>query len=210
MEYCSNQSNATTLLEEYTKAHPAFGEYLNMPRMECRGLSIQSFIVKPLQRLVKYPLLMRELQSAIPDHPDIPKIQETSAVINEIIKEANNQAIKKELLRSVVVTHRLLENSGKYNSIIKFNDKFHYFIYSSKLNYIKDEKTKVRTAILFNDMLVIAGIKKNSQIRIYFCSPLLALQFIDLHSGAFPFFFLLILLHSKSKGSGIRQYSSCY
>ena len=38
-----------------------------MENPRCRGLNLQSFLIKPLQRLTKYPLLLTELSKNTPD-----------------------------------------------------------------------------------------------------------------------------------------------
>lgn len=38
-----------------------------MEQPRCRGLNLQAFLIKPLQRLTKYPLLLTELSKNTPD-----------------------------------------------------------------------------------------------------------------------------------------------
>jgi hypothetical protein len=47
-------------LKENNSLFQTFLEY-NKYRPECRGLNIDAFIIKPVQRICKYPLLLREL-----------------------------------------------------------------------------------------------------------------------------------------------------
>ena len=71
--YCSNQSIAADCVEEYRSSdrQKEFSAFLDAPKSECRNLPIQGFLVKPLQRLCKYPLLVRELLKETPTtHPD--------------------------------------------------------------------------------------------------------------------------------------------
>jgi len=58
-KYCSNQTLATDFVDEYRIADPNFAVFIDEPREECRKLPLQGFLVKPLQRLCKYPLLLR-------------------------------------------------------------------------------------------------------------------------------------------------------
>ena len=61
---------------------------------ESRGLNLESFLIKPVQRICKYPLLIRELiKYTSPTHKDHPslgqameKIENLVALVNESTK----------------------------------------------------------------------------------------------------------------------------
>jgi hypothetical protein len=58
--YCANQPNSMSCLDRLSKqsAFKAFlAECLENPT--CRGLTLFSFLIKPIQRICKYPLLLR-------------------------------------------------------------------------------------------------------------------------------------------------------
>ena len=59
--YCANQSTSLTTVEQQTKKNPAFKKYLDTCHTDprCKGLFISSFLIKPVQRVCKYPLLLR-------------------------------------------------------------------------------------------------------------------------------------------------------
>ncbi|BGP72620.1 hypothetical protein RTG_02485 [Rhodotorula toruloides ATCC 204091] len=64
----------TNLIDELA-ANPLdrFGEFVRLQngRPECGGLSLASFLLKPVQRLMKYPLFFKQLCDLTPrDHPD--------------------------------------------------------------------------------------------------------------------------------------------
>ncbi|KAJ3045784.1 cytochrome c oxidase subunit 1 [Rhizophlyctis rosea] len=62
-QYCGNYPTAMKLLYAL-QVRPDFKEHLQkwMNSTEGRGLSLESFLIKPVQRICKYPLLIRELQ----------------------------------------------------------------------------------------------------------------------------------------------------
>jgi hypothetical protein len=61
------------VLQKHEAENPAFNKFVDMtmqhPKM--RGLKLFAFLIKPCQRLLKYPLLLRELvKCTSEDHPD--------------------------------------------------------------------------------------------------------------------------------------------
>jgi len=91
--YCSNQNKALELLQRLRDKSSEFSGFVEycMARPEARGLTLAAFLVKPLQRVCKYPLLLRELVKRLPENGAehklmqlaLDKIAATVAVINE-------------------------------------------------------------------------------------------------------------------------------
>ena len=63
--YCSNQSTSLTTVDTQTKKNPQFKKNLDICHSDprCKGLFLQSFLIKPIQRVCKYPLLLRVIIS---------------------------------------------------------------------------------------------------------------------------------------------------
>lgn len=59
--YCANQPKAMELLEDLSHNYPNFTTFISESILnpECRGLSLLSFLIKPIQRICKYPLLLK-------------------------------------------------------------------------------------------------------------------------------------------------------
>src|SRR3989338_703750 len=63
-DYCTNQTAACDHLKRLTKKNKRLAAFLEKQRKEnpeLRGLSLEDFLIKPLQRITRYPLLLREL-----------------------------------------------------------------------------------------------------------------------------------------------------
>ena len=66
--YCSNQPIVRDSIETFKQENEEFASFLKkaQKRKECRKLDLTSFLMTPLQRLCKYPLLLKVLLSLPP------------------------------------------------------------------------------------------------------------------------------------------------
>jgi RhoGEF domain/PH domain len=71
--YAANHEHAVKTVDEQMRSNKAFANICEdaSKQPECRALDLSSFLIKPVQRLCKYPLLFRELLKETPeDHTD--------------------------------------------------------------------------------------------------------------------------------------------
>ncbi|KAJ3056864.1 Myosin 10A, isoform D [Rhizophlyctis rosea] len=102
--YCGNQPEAMTYLKsQKTNSELTLCLKYCFLRPECRGLDINSFLLKPVQRICKYPLLLKELlKHTPPTHPDHELLTKAYNSINHVVDVVN------ERRRSVENQQRLL------------------------------------------------------------------------------------------------------
>ncbi|KAL6056761.1 Rho guanine nucleotide exchange factor 4 [Balamuthia mandrillaris] len=100
--YCSNQANAWTTLKRLRKKSD-FNNFLlkreqdtkNNP--ECRKLTIEDFLIKPMQRICRYPLFLRELMNKATEAEQkkleaaLAHLEQTVQVVNNSKREAENR-----------------------------------------------------------------------------------------------------------------------
>uniref|UniRef100_UPI00358EE47B rho guanine nucleotide exchange factor 3-like isoform X2 n=1 Tax=Myxine glutinosa TaxID=7769 RepID=UPI00358EE47B len=90
-EYCSNQVAALALLE-HKKRDARVHDFLQrcMDSPFSRRLDLWSFLDAPRARLVKYPLLLRQILRHTPlGHPDYGHLQEAVALVVGVVSEVN-------------------------------------------------------------------------------------------------------------------------
>uniref|UniRef100_A0A672LEJ3 Dynamin-binding protein n=1 Tax=Sinocyclocheilus grahami TaxID=75366 RepID=A0A672LEJ3_SINGR len=100
--YCQNHDDAISLLEAYEK-----DENIQKHVLECleklRGktnyINLGSFLIKPVQRVMRYPLLLMELLNTTPEsHHDRKQLAEAVISIKEINVNINEYKRRKDLV----------------------------------------------------------------------------------------------------------------
>ncbi|KAK2499262.1 hypothetical protein MC885_013236 [Smutsia gigantea] len=89
--YCSNQLAAKALLDQ-KKQDPRVQDFLQrcLESPFSRKLDLWSFLDNPRSRLVKYPLLLKEILRHTPeDHPDVQLLQEAILIIQGVLSDIN-------------------------------------------------------------------------------------------------------------------------
>lgn len=99
--FCARQDQTLKLMTEQLGSNPAFSTFCDEVRRDpnCRGLSFDAFIIKPLQRLCKLPLLFRELIKGLPSTPEATTPTSTSSSIpnlNNLTLSPPNSASSEE------------------------------------------------------------------------------------------------------------------
>ncbi|XP_042268770.1 neuroepithelial cell-transforming gene 1 protein-like [Thunnus albacares] len=90
-DYCSNQLAAKALLDQ-KKQDRRVQDFLQrcLESPFSRKLDLWSFLDIPRSRLVKYPLLLREiLRHTPPDHPDVASLERAITIIQGILSDIN-------------------------------------------------------------------------------------------------------------------------
>lgn len=67
VRFCSCQLNAAMTLQKFTEINPAFCEVTKRCQTDPRikGLPLSSFLIKPMQRITKYPLFVKRVRANI-------------------------------------------------------------------------------------------------------------------------------------------------
>ncbi|GAB1611131.1 dynamin-binding protein-like isoform X2 [Argonauta hians] len=137
--YCKNHDDVITLLEKY-EDNPQIKEYFEQ-RLQCmRQLTnvfdLGSILIKPIQRILKYPLLLSELlKTTDDDHPDKKEIQVAIDSMTDVAKSINEYKRRKDLVFKY-----------KKDSDETFSEK----IAKLSLHSIKKKSTRIRGRLSSN------------------------------------------------------------
>lgn len=107
MRYCANHRNASTILmRKMTESQPLL-DFLTQAKSKpsCRGLDLSSFLLQPLQRITRYPLLIKKILEYT-DHDHIDHLLLSEALVStegflDRINEAIRNSETKERLEDI-------------------------------------------------------------------------------------------------------------
>ncbi|XP_041875015.1 dynamin-binding protein isoform X3 [Corvus kubaryi] len=133
--YCQNHDEAIALLETYEKDEKMQKLLLDLldslrslySEWGCTNyINLGSFLIKPVQRVMRYPLLLMELLSATPEaHPDRAPLTAAVLAVKEINVNINEYKRRKDL----VLKYRKGDEDSLMEKISKLN--FHSIIKKS-------------------------------------------------------------------------------
>eukprot|EP01105_Mastigella_eilhardi_P028793 TRINITY_DN974_c0_g1_i15.p1 TRINITY_DN974_c0_g1~~TRINITY_DN974_c0_g1_i15.p1 ORF type:complete len:557 (-),score=166.34 TRINITY_DN974_c0_g1_i15:706-2376(-) len=108
--YCANQDQALHYYEELVH-HPEFVKTLEICNGDYRikGLPLTAYIIKPVQRICKYPLFFRELlRHTPPEHEDYVSLTEAQKEIDEVVQSINEGKRQAENQQKILeISHQI-------------------------------------------------------------------------------------------------------
>ena len=120
-QYCLNHDKAENLLNKYenspdTQKHLNYG--LERIRNDIACFNLESILIKPVQRILKYPLILNELlKSTDEDHCDKTDLREAVTLMSDIAAFINETKRKKD----IVEKYKAWEDNSLSRKISKFN-----------------------------------------------------------------------------------------
>jgi len=172
--YCSNQPNIRDRILALKEEKPEFAEFLKKQfrRPECRKLDLEAFLIKPLQRLCKYPLLLKELlKNTGSDHPEFEVLHQARTEISEIVTKVNERVRQVENLNKLIAIQNEIETDSDMD-IVMHNRTF---IHEGPMTINK----RPYYCYLFSDAFLMCRIKKKKDEDVREASRLVALTMLS-------------------------------
>ncbi|CAG8555372.1 11309_t:CDS:10, partial [Ambispora gerdemannii] len=165
--YCGNQLNASKFLQKKRAEDHRLEEFLkkSLQDPQCRSLDLSSYLLNPLQRITRYPLLFRQiLHYTEKDHPDHEKIMQSLKKAEDILEKTNEAAREQENQVKLAEISRLVDLEGleaklDLTSMTRLLGK-RQFVMEGPLQKVKSNR-KLH-GYLFNDLLILAQESRNS------------------------------------------------
>ncbi|ODM95301.1 Intersectin-2 [Orchesella cincta] len=161
IRFCSAQLRSCALIQQKTEKSAEFRDFCKkcQAHPDTLNLPLTSFLIKPMQRITKYPLLIKKIMEYTPEHHSdrqnleeaLAKAEELCAQVNEGVREKENSD-RLEFLQ----THcdcAGLEERLIFNSLTNALGPRKY-IHHGVLKKTKSGKELV--GFLFNDFLLLA------------------------------------------------------
>lgn len=157
--YCLNQGRSVATFERCStsKKFTAFTKLCadTLADPACENQPLMSFLIKPVQRLCKYPLLLRELLKNTPaTHPDREPLLAALSLTQSLVDEVNSSKREAENVRSMMaVTSQL---SGADNLKLLMPGR-RFLMEASMVKISVHNKHQTRQFFLFNDLMIYAA-----------------------------------------------------
>uniref|UniRef100_A0A6Q2X5N2 Intersectin 2b n=1 Tax=Esox lucius TaxID=8010 RepID=A0A6Q2X5N2_ESOLU len=160
IRFCSCQLNGAALLQSKTDNQPDFKDFLKKIATDyrCKGMPLSSFLLKPMQRITRYPLHIKNiLESTQEGHVDrgplreaLERAEELCSQVNEGVREKENSD-RLEWIQAHVQCEGITENLV-FNSLTNCLGP-RKLLHSGKV--YKTKSNKELWAFLFNDFLLL-------------------------------------------------------
>eukprot|EP01103_Thecamoeba_quadrilineata_P008750 TRINITY_DN18481_c0_g1_i1.p1 TRINITY_DN18481_c0_g1~~TRINITY_DN18481_c0_g1_i1.p1 ORF type:complete len:534 (-),score=108.77 TRINITY_DN18481_c0_g1_i1:206-1807(-) len=157
MTYVSNSDMSLAIIERSKKKNPKFNQFVKdlSENKELRGLDMISFLIKPMQRICKYPLFLRELlKHTREDNPDLPNLESAAkglervaGLVNESKLKNENQAKIREIAQSLtgIAQEKIIQPSRLFvreATFVKLSPKGkeqerHFFLFNDLILWAK-------------------------------------------------------------------------
>lgn len=127
--YCSNQVSASVYLQNRIESDQNFGQLLKRISSESGSyLPLSSYLIKPMQRLTKYPLLIEKILKHTPsDHADYGDCDVALQLAKKFCTEINDACRKYEdfsrldwIQKNVAIELKQIRQEIDFNSETKF------------------------------------------------------------------------------------------
>ncbi|KAN0036710.1 hypothetical protein ACTFIV_002017 [Dictyostelium citrinum] len=206
-EFCSYQNTCIESFEKLKITSKVFSNCIEGAAKShlTRGLSFPMLIIKPIQRITKYPLLLKSLLENTPiDHMDYRFINYCFLKINSILEEINHQKrLADEKIENDKKIKEIESSLQNLDSDLKLSNPNRKFIKEGFVSKKLDKE--LLRCILLNDILILAKNKKsNSTVKlIIYLENILIRDSIDSLPGYKEGFEILVLNEKKEKIIGL-------
>eukprot|EP00026_Physarum_polycephalum_P000840 Phypoly_transcript_00841.p1 GENE.Phypoly_transcript_00841~~Phypoly_transcript_00841.p1 ORF type:complete len:1276 (+),score=329.63 Phypoly_transcript_00841:96-3923(+) len=161
--YCSSINNIKERIDGLSASRPKFKHFLETCARNplCREMLLPDFLIMPLQRICKYPLLLKSLlECTPPEHPDHEALTTALSEMRQLIDMINNRTGIVENIRKLKKLEVLIDNAKQLNLI-----KSNRVILRTGIGYItKKGKHKMEVCIhLLSDLVLISRMKDNKR-----------------------------------------------
>mmetsp|Transcript_13928 Transcript_13928/g.54968 ORF Transcript_13928/g.54968 Transcript_13928/m.54968 type:complete len:1140 (+) Transcript_13928:94-3513(+) len=167
--YSANQVAANETVSRLLKENAEFSKFLDAVKAkeECKKQALDSFLIKPFQRVCRYPLLLKELLKATPeDWPDHAKIKEAMDKIGVIVKEANSsKQTTDNLMELMDIQQKFVIGPG--DTVLMQMHKYKLLAEKHGMKALTENGKKKHSSVsvyVFDEVIIIAKAKGKNKL----------------------------------------------
>lgn len=168
--FCGKQLDSATLLQKLTENSTAFRELVKkcQNNVATKGMPLSSFLIKPMQRITRYPLLINKILENTPqNHPDYINLQESLTLAERFLSSINENV-------------RVKENQDRLKWLQQCVQNDLNIVFSSDTNrlgprqllhhghFVKLKSNKELLGFLFNDFFMLVQPSKGAGTQFQF------------------------------------------
>lgn len=152
--YCMGHTESVQVLSRLGKKKDFINTLKGIENdSELRSLSLVDWLIKPVQRICKYPLLLSELKKCTPtDHPDYQSVCNAYNSISSLVEQINANSKEANNIQSILSIENKVHNLPESLKLLMHG---RYFIDEGKWMLQANNAWKERYLFLFNDILMI-------------------------------------------------------
>jgi hypothetical protein len=165
--YCANQDTSVAAYLRL-KEDPMVDAFLVAIETDLRGLDLCGFLIKPVQRLCKYPLLLRELLKFTDEsHADCAALKKAETMVQQAVQYVNDYQKRLE------AQHRLAELANAFVGlpaqldIASSQRKFFCEVGVTELVDVGQGTSELRMLFVFSDLVLLAKPQTRSKLLAY-------------------------------------------
>jgi len=220
VKYCSNQIYQDRMLKKLRSENTKFVEALREleSSQKCQSLAMHSFLMLPMQRITRLPLLAEAVLNRLPSNStQLPAASEALQILNRLVTECNESARSMERMEELLLLSQQLDfrelkavpiiSASRW--LVKKGDATKICLKeggeSAKLTFGRRVQKAQLTLVLLTDLLLITKRKSEEKLLVQDYCPRNMVQIVDSHAvtglcepGSFPLW-LTLLQNSESR-----------
>lgn len=143
-----------------------FSQFLNTAKnsKKCRLLPLEAFLMAPVQRVCRYPILLKEaIKTAESDQPQAAaSLKQVLNQVNDVVQKINNEKKRIETIEKLVEISNKLDGLPPTSPLVVMNREFLYEGNGFDVAELSEVKTLDGVnVLLFNDCLVLAEVRED-------------------------------------------------
>uniref|UniRef100_A0A8B9GXZ6 Rho guanine nucleotide exchange factor 26 n=1 Tax=Astyanax mexicanus TaxID=7994 RepID=A0A8B9GXZ6_ASTMX len=173
--YCSNEVYQQRTLQRLLSKNPSFKEVLNRieTHSDCRNLPMCSFLILPMQRVTRLPLLVDTICQKTPkDSPQYEECKKALHCVSKLVRKCNEGARKMERTEMMYTINSQLEFKIKPFPLVSSS---RWMVKRGELTAYSEEKNSIFSKrmsrqqvyfFLFNDVLIVTRKKSEESYTV--------------------------------------------